>query len=484
MPATEKSRGGFELFYTATSSAWLGSVAMGTCLGYSSPAIPSLREANGTSSIMLSESEESWFGSIMTLGALICSPLAGMLVDWTGRRWAMLITSAGFLVAWLLIGFAGNLALLYLGRFLTGCFTGVISLAVPVYVSEISRPEVRGILGAGIQLSVTLGILMVYISGKYFEWNALAFICIGPPGAMALLMTFMAESPRWLLRKGRRQEALKALQFLYSKDTDYEAECHLIEENIRMSPKERFHIRELGQPYIFKPILLSLFLMFSQQYSGINAIMFYAVSIFEATGVNIDPKNCMIIIGVVQVGATLAATLVMDCVGRRLLLQCSLGLIGASLLVLGAFHWEKYTKGDEAVAGVTWLPLLCVSIFIVGFSCGMGPVPWLMMGELLPLRVRGFATGIATFFNWSMAFLVTKGFNDMRRILHVHGTYWFFFAIMTVSFVVVTLFLPETKGKTLEEIELAFRGDTVALQAAVEPPLDSLHEEPVNQPVA
>ncbi|KAK8769053.1 solute carrier family 2, facilitated glucose transporter member 8-like [Amblyomma americanum] len=460
---------GFELFYVAAASAWLGSVAMGTNLGYSSPAIPSLKNNVSQGGLEITESEETWFGSLMTLGALTGGLVAGFLVDSLGRKLSIIFSSLGFITGWVLIATASSVIVLCLGRVITGFFTGLVSLAVPVYVSEISRPQVRGTLGTGIQLSVTIGILAVFFFGKYLGWSSLAILCLTVPAGMAVLMIFMSESPRWLLQKGKREDALKALQFLYGAGTDYEAERNQIELNLKMSPTEGFHMKELQQPFIYKPILISLFLMFAQQLSGINAVMFYAVSIFQSAGTTIPPEDCMVIIGVVQVVATLGATMVMDKGGRRVLLLTSAALLALSLGVLGGYHYVKSTKGDEAVETIGWLPLVCLSLFIIGFSCGMGPIPWLMMGELLPLRVRGFATGICTSFNWTMAFIVTKTFNDMLDILKPYGTYWFFCAVMIISFFVVVLTLPETKGKTLEEIEAAFRGVAVPEPKKPEP---------------
>ncbi|XP_075533209.1 solute carrier family 2, facilitated glucose transporter member 8-like [Dermacentor variabilis] len=469
--AEKKEEGpkGFELFYVAVASAWLGSVAMGTNLGYSSPAIPSLKSNITDGGLEINDSEETWFGSLMTLGALTGGLVAGFLVDSLGRKLSIIFSSLGFIAGWVLIATAGTVVVLCLGRVITGFFTGLVSLAVPVYVSEISRPQVRGTLGTGIQLSVTIGILGVFFFGKFLSWSSLAILCLTLPSAMAVLMIFMAESPRWLMQKGKREDALKALQFLYAAGTDYEGERNNIEVNLKMSSSESFHVRELRQPFIYKPILISLFLMFAQQMSGINAVMFYAVSIFQSAGTTIPPEDCMVIIGVVQVIATLGATMVMDKGGRRVLLLTSAALLALSLGVLGGYHYVKATKGDEAVESIGWLPLVCLSLFIIGFSCGMGPIPWLMMGELLPARVRGFATGICTSFNWTMAFVVTKTFNDMLELLKPYGTYWFFCVVMIISFFVVVLTLPETKGKTLEEIEAAFRSGHEPVKKPSEP---------------
>lgn len=449
---------GFELFYVAAASAWLGSVSMGTNLGYSSPAIPTLKENSTNGGMNLDDNEESWFGSLMTVGALTGGLVAGYLVDSLGRKLSIMFSSLGFIAGWILMATAGTVVVLCLGRVITGFFTGLISLAVPVYVSEISRPEVRGTLGTGIQLSVTIGILGVFVFGKFLGWRALAFLCMTVPAAMGVLMIFMVESPRWLMQKNKRDDALKSLQFLYAAGSDHEDMRNQIDLNIKMSPTESFKMNELKQPFIYKPILISMYLMFAQQMSGINAVMFYAVSIFQSAASSIPAQDSMVIIGIVQVVATLGATMMMDKGGRRVLLLTSCALLSLSLGILGGFFFVQETKGAEAVESIGWLPLACLSVFIIGFSCGMGPIPWLMMGELLPSRVRGFATGLCTSFNWTMAFIVTKNFSFMLESLKSWGTYWFFCAIMIFSFFLVVAVLPETKGKTLEEIEAAFRG--------------------------
>ncbi|XP_064460739.1 solute carrier family 2, facilitated glucose transporter member 8-like [Ornithodoros turicata] len=474
-----------ELFIIAAFAAWLGSVGMGTNLGYSSPAIPSLQKANATDALTINDDEKSWFGSLLTIGALIGGLLAGFPTDIFGRKKSLILSGIGLSCGWVVIATAKSVVMLCSGRVIAGFFTGLISLVVPVYVSETSRPDVRGSLGAGIQLSVTIGILAVYIFGIFLSWSSLALVATAPTCLMAVMMLFMVESPRWLLIQGRREDALNALKFLYSQSQDHEAECRAIEDNIKMNPVEKFKMKELLQPFIYKPILISVFLMVSQQLSGINAVMFYALSIFADAGTDIRPEICMVIIGVVQVVATLVATMVMDKGGRRVMLLISVVLLGISLAVLGGYHYMKKTKGDAAVNDMSWLPLLCLSVFIIGFSCGMGPVPWLMMGELLPARVKGIASSICTGVNWGMAFVVTKEFDRMLSLFGAHGTYWFFGVVMALSFIVIFAAVPETKGKTLEEIEMQFRGITYEpLKPESPPPGPGDHPQLLEHPAA
>ncbi|XP_064483094.1 solute carrier family 2, facilitated glucose transporter member 8-like [Ornithodoros turicata] len=437
-----------------TTTAWIGSLSVGTALGYTSSAFPSMAKLD--SGVFLNEDQQTWFGALLTLGALIASPVAGLLADATGRRGTMVISAAGSLLGWLTIAVAGRRTVLYAGRIVTGFSVGMTSLVVPMYVSEVSVARTRGVLGAAVQLSTTIGIVSVYACGKICEWRLLSVTCMIPPSLMVILLWFVPESPRWLLVKGKRNKALHAARFLYGESQDTETLSDAVEESVST---EAFRVRELKLPSVWRPLLLSVFLMVSQQLSGINCVMFYAVKIFRDAQPASDPMNSIIGVGAVQVGATLFGTLVMDKLGRRKLLLTSVALLAASLCSLGTFFYVKETQGSNFLSDVTWFPLASLAIFIVAFSLGMGPVPWLMVSELLSQRIKGFATSVSTCFNWGTAFIITKVFNDMRSLLGSYGTYRFFSVAMVICLVIVTIYLPETKGRTLEDIQRSFRDE-------------------------
>ncbi|XP_017831762.1 solute carrier family 2, facilitated glucose transporter member 8 isoform X3 [Callithrix jacchus] len=470
--------------FLAAFAAALGPLSFGFALGYSSPAIPSLQRA-APPTPRLDDEAASWFGAIVTLGAAAGGVLGGWLVDRAGRKLSLLLCSVPFVTGFAVITAAQDVWMLLGGRLLTGLACGVASLVAPVYISEIAYPAVRGLLGSCVQLMVVIGILLAYLAGWVLEWRWLAVLGCVPPSLMLLLMCFMPETPRFLLTQHRRQEAMAALQFLCGSEQGWEepptgaeqrgAPCRREERDPDgQSPSEQgFHLALLWQPGIYKPFVIGVSLMAFQQLSGVNAIMFYAQTIFEEAKFK-DSSLASIIVGVIQVLFTAVAALIMDRAGRRLLLALSGVVMVFSMSAFGAYF--KLTQGSpgnsshvalsapvstepvDANVGLAWLTVGSMCLFIAGFAMGWGPIPWLLMSEIFPLHVKGVATGVCVLTNWLMAFLVTKEFSSLMEVLRPYGAFWLASAFCIFS-VLFTLFcVPETKGKTLEQITAHFEG--------------------------
>ncbi|XP_045427998.1 solute carrier family 2, facilitated glucose transporter member 8 isoform X3 [Pipistrellus kuhlii] len=394
--------------FLAAFAAALGPLSFGFALGYSSPAIPSLRRA-APPAPRLSDAAASWFGAIVTLGAAAGGVLGGWLLDRAGRKLSLLICTVPFVAGFAVITAAQEVWMLLGGRLLTGLACGVASLVAPVYISEIAYPEVRGLLGSCVQLMVVSGILLAYLAGRILEWRWLAVLGCVPPSFMLLLMCCMPETPRFLLTQHKRQEALAAVHFLWGAEQDWE------EPPVGAEHQQGFQLAQLRRPGIYKPFAIGTFLMVFQQLSGINAVMFYAETIFEEAKFK-DSSLASVIVGAIQVLFTAAAALVMDRAGRRLLLALS------------------------------------------GFAVGWGPIPWLLMSEIFPLHAKGVATGVCVLTNWLMAFLVTKEFSSLMEVLRPYGAFWLASAFCVSSVVFTWFCVPETKGKTLEQITAHFEG--------------------------
>ncbi|UYV71780.1 SLC2A8 [Cordylochernes scorpioides] len=508
------------LVLLAAAAAWLSSVGAGCVLGYSSPAIPSLQ--NSTSPLAgITESQVSWFNGLLALGALTGGILAGdkkqqqrrvllqitrgsslnplisrlmpndicpdqrgltrpplgmygslktghvfqpyqdcFITERYGRRSAIIIFNVPFVIGWLNIAFAYNIPQLFIARYLTGLCCGAMSLAVPVYLAEIAPPHLRGLLGSGMQLSVTVGVLLVYAVGVALPWSWLAYHCCIYSGASMLMLTFCPETPRWLISHHRQEEALQAIRFLSGTQVNPEAECQAIEVSLLQQPAGKASIKEILLPQNWKPLLLSLFLMLFQQANGNNNVIQNAVKIFKDCPDLLDPNLSSIVLAVVMVVATFIATVVVDLAGRRFLLIISgLGNF-LTLAALGTYYYLSQVVDPSYHTSLSWLPLVSAAGFLIIFSIGFGPVPWLMMSELFPLRMRGLFSGIATAFNWTCVFIVTKEFEDTRQGLHDYGTYWLYSASSILAILYVYFFLPETKGKSLEEIEASFQSES------------------------
>ncbi|XP_012876853.1 PREDICTED: solute carrier family 2, facilitated glucose transporter member 8 isoform X2 [Dipodomys ordii] len=456
-----RSRRGF----LAAFAAALGPLSFGFALGYSSPAIPSLRRAV-TPAPRLDDEAASWFGAVVTLGAAAGGVLGGWLLDRAGRKLSLLLCTVPFVLGFAVITGAQNVLMLLGGRLLTGLACGVASLVAPVYISEIAYPAVRGLLGSCVQLMVVIGILLAYLAGWVLEWRWLAVLGCVPPFLMLLLMCCMPETPRFLLTQHKRQEAMAALQFLWGSEQGWE-------EPPVGAEHQGFQLALLRHPGIYKPFLIGVSLMAFQQLSGVNAVMFYAETIFEEAKFK-DSSLASIIVGVIQVLFTAVAALIMDRAGRRLLLTLSGVIMVFSASAFGTyFKLTQNRPGNsshvdllapvsaqpvDASVGLAWLAVGSMCLFIAGFAVGWGPIPWLLMSEIFPLQVKGVATGVCVLTNWLMAFLVTKEFSSLMEVLRPYGAFWLASAFCIFS-VLFTLFcVPETKGKTLEQITAHFEG--------------------------
>ncbi|XP_056408745.1 solute carrier family 2, facilitated glucose transporter member 8 isoform X1 [Hyla sarda] len=453
--------------YLATLGAVLGPLSFGFVLGFSSPAISDLKNTEDPR-LILDQETASWFGSIVTIGAAAGGILGGWLVDRVGRKLSLMLCAFPYVLGFALIISAQNMWMLLGGRVLSGLASGVTSLVVPVYISETSHSGVRGMLGSCVQLMVVTGIVGAYIAGMVVSWRWLAVVCSVPPVLMVILMCFMPETPRYLINQERRAEAMAALHFLRGPDVDHEWEYRQIEASGDQQ-EDGLKMADFMAPSIYKPFIIGILLMFFQQATGINAIMFYADMIFEEAKFQ-NSSLASVIVGLVQVVFTAVAALIMDRAGRKVLLVISGVVMAISTALFGVYfrisvahvnNSSGVTSPGEMADGPTdplaWLALVSMGLFIAGFAIGWGPIPWLLMSEIFPLRARGVASGVCVVTNWGCAFLVTKIFHDLLDLLTSYGTFWLFAAFCGLNVLFTVLCVPETKGKTLEQIQSYFQ---------------------------
>ncbi|CAB3239917.1 unnamed protein product [Arctia plantaginis] len=431
------------------------SMIVGFSSAYTSPALASM---NGTIyGNPISNEEITWIGGLMPLAALVGGVAGGPLIDCLGRRWTIMAMAIPFFLGWILIGAATNVLMVFAGRVFCGVCVGIVSLGFPVYLGETLQPEVRGAFGLLPTAFGNTGILLAFFVGSYLDWSKLAFFGAAIPVPYFLLMLLTPETPRWLVSKGRPDDARKALQWLRGKNANVEKELKDLTRTQDDADKQGGNaFKQLFSPKYMPAVFISLGLMLFQQLSGINAVIFYAASIFKMAGSSVDENLCSIIIGIVNFISTFIATVIIDRLGRKVLLYISSIAMICTLVTLGAYFYMMDSGAD--ISNYGWLPLACLVIYVLGFSIGFGPIPWLMLGEILPSKIRGTAAALGTGFNWTCTFIVTKTFHNIIYAINMSGAMWLFAVICIIGLFFVIYCVPETRGKSLEDIERKLTG--------------------------
>jgi SP family facilitated glucose transporter-like MFS transporter 8 len=437
--------------YLAGIAATLGALAAGMVLGWTSPAGENGINLANLYGIPISADEFSWIGSLTTLGAAtICIPI-GILADLTGRKTAMLLMVVPFTIGWLLIIFSKSVVIFCVARFILGISSGAFCVAAPLYTAEISEDEIRGTLGSYFQLMLTIGILAAYVLGNFLNMRHLSIISAIVPLIFFATFFFMPETPIYYLKKDKEEDARKSLIKLRGSQYDIESELQAHRQGIEESNEGISFLEAIRSRVVQKGLVIALGLMFFQQLSGVNSIIFYASDIFSKAGSTIDPNEAAIIVGAVQVVSVFFSTLVVDRLGRRILLLASIIVMCLMTLTLGIyFYCITYTHVFD---NLKWFALIPLCIFLILFSFGFGPIPWMMVPEIFSSEVRGIAGSSACLFNWVMAFMVTKFYKNMISAVDSYGTFWIFSGFCGVGILFVYFLVPETKGKTLEQIQ-------------------------------
>lgn len=370
---------------------------------------------------------------------------------------------------------------MFIARFFSGIAIGAGSVITPIYCEEITEVSIRGAVGTLFDLQVGNGILFVYLVGAYVSYLWMCIACAIIPAIFLLTFLWMPESPIYLTNKGNTAGAERSLLWLrgarHIKDYDVKPELQRIQkfvsESTEKSPSAEKaskdattdcmpiskdipkYISALFTSPTSKAIIIVTCLMIFRQFSGINVVIFYTVDIFQEAGSTLSPSSATIVVGVSQVVATYISTLLVERIGRRALLLFSDGTMAVCHVVLAVYFYLKQTDVDVKIVG--WLPLLCVTAFICCFSVGYGPLPWVMMAELVPNESKSWANGLAVSVNWILVFGITNLFGIAVRNLGQMTMFGIFGGMCILGTAVVACIVPETRGKTREEIHQELR---------------------------
>ncbi|XP_076234757.1 facilitated trehalose transporter Tret1 [Calliopsis andreniformis] len=438
--------------YCASLASTLGALAAGLTLGWTSSAGSDGKDLASEYGINISPDEFSWIGSLTTIGsAVICVPI-GFFADLVGRKTTMLFMVVPFTIGWLLLIFANSVLLFYLGRFITGISGGGFCIAAPMYTAEIAEKEIRGTLGSYFQLLLCVGIFLSYIVGGFGHMKVLSIVSAIVPLVFFAIFVFMPETPIYYLQKGNEDAARKSLIKLRGAHYNVDSELQSLKAGLEESSQKNVScLTMFKSKATIRAYIISYGLMIFQQLSGVNTVVFYASDIFEKAGSTLESKYSAIIVGAIQIIAVLASSLLVDRLGRRILLLLSIIFLFLATFVLGVYFYLQQIKED--VSAISWIPLLAVCVFICLFNFGFGPLPWMMLGEIFAPEVKGVAASSAGVLNWILAFLVTKFYTNLKDAMNISGTFWLYSVICAIGIFFVYFIVPETKGKSLEQIQ-------------------------------
>lgn len=408
---------------------------------------------------LLTPAQEGVAGASAILGCIPGAMFAGFLSDRFGRRKVLFLCAVLYALSGLLSAVPRTFGEFLAARFISGLGIGASSMICPIYIAELAPASRRGRLGTLFQLGIVVGIFLTlfinaWIQGRGDEtwnttlgWRWMLGAEVAPAALLLGLLFFVPESPRWLLQAGREAEARQILESVAGVE---QAETEIVAVKAVLGQAEgRFS--ELFHARFRRPLIIAAALMAFSQFCGINAIMYYSTKIFTTAGVGV--KNAFmasVVIGLVNVLFTFVAIAFVDRAGRRPLLLTGLAI---QVVALGAVGW-MFQIGAGGVP-----LLLAVLAFIGAFSMAMGPISWVLCSEIFPTKVRGRAMSIATFTIWTSCYIVAQTFpmlNDNPAIGPAK-TFWVYALFSLAGFLFVLAMVPETKGRTLEEIEAGWR---------------------------
>lgn len=409
--------------------------------------------------IPLTSFTEGLVVSSMLVGAIFGSGFSGPLSDKFGRRRLVFMISIIFIVGALTLASAPNMVMLVVGRLIIGLAVGGSTAIVPVYLSEMAPTESRGSLSSLNQLMITIGILSSYLVNYAFAdiegWRWMVGLAVVPSLVLMIGVLFMPESPRWLLEH-RGENAARRVMKLTRKSDQIDNEIEEMKEINRISDSTW---NVLKSAWLRPTLMIGCAFALFQQIIGINAIIYYAPTIFSEAGLG----DATAILGTVGIGAvnvliTIFAIMIIDKIDRKkLLIIGNIGMV-SSLLIMAGLIW---TIGLGSAAGA-WIIVACLTLFIIFFGFTWGPVLWVMLPELFPMRARGAATGIAALALSVGSLLVAQFFPLLTEVMGIEQVFLIFAAIGVGALIFVIKYLPETRGRSLEEIEADLRSRTSA----------------------
>jgi sugar porter (SP) family MFS transporter len=440
---SEARRSGNPFLFRLAAIAALGGLLFGYDTGVISGALLFIGPDLHASSF----EQQAVVGSLL-LGAVLGAIIAGWASEALGRRRSTLIAGCIYTVGALLCALAPTVGVLIAARFILGLAVGCASFVAPMYIAELAPKRIRGGMVSFNQLAIVTGILIAYIvnfalKGAPSEWRWMLGLGAIPGLILAIGMVALPESPRWLVKRGREDEARDVLDRARVGDVD--EEMGEIKEVVQKEGSLRDILADAVRPMLVIGLALAVF----QQLIGINTVIYYAPTILKSAGVATSGAiQQTVFIGLTNLVFTILAVLLLDRLGRRALLLTGTAGCVVALIALGAYFASPTLQSSAG-----WLALTSLIVYIASFAIGLGPVFWLMISEIFPLHLRGPAMAACTVANWAFNFAISFTFLTLTHAITKQGTFWLYAGLGVIALWFFATRVPETRGRTLEEIE-------------------------------
>lgn len=408
---------------------------------------------------------QGWAMSAALIGCLIGAAVSGVLSDKYGRKYLLIVSAAIFLISSIVTGLSESFFVFVTARIFGGIAIGLASNLSPMYIAEVSPAEVRGKYVSVNQLTIVVGILSAQLVNWFIAepvsvkatgteilnswngqtgWRYMFWACTVPSALFFLFMWFIPESPRWLAKKRENHEKAKAILTKIGGENYAQNEILEIEKTF-LSTNKRIDYKVLFQPGMRAVIIIGIVIAMFQQWCGINVIFNYAQEVFSAAGYGVsDILFNIVITGSVNLIFTFIGMFTVDKLGRKALMLLGAGGLAIIYCIMGGlyfFHFQGF-------------PLLILVILAIAcYAMSLAPVTWVILSEIFPNKIRGVAMSAATFALWTACFILTYTFPLLNKLLNASGTFWLYGTICVLGFWFIAKKLPETKGKSLEQIE-------------------------------
>jgi sugar porter (SP) family MFS transporter len=394
---------------------------------------------------------KSWIVAGLLVGAVFGALAGGRLADLISRRWTLLAAGVVYVGAALAAALSQSAGQLVAARMVLGLAVGAASAVVPLYIAEQTPPKIRGGTVSYNQMMITIGILVAYLvdfglRGAGSSWRWMLGVGAVPGVFLVVGMLFVPYSPRWLMQRGRRDEARDVLRRTRAA-ADVDGELAEI-ESVLSRERRSGVIALLRRPSLRPTLVIGIGLAVVQQVVGVNTVVYFSPTILTYTGLHAaDAIAQAVSVGITNVVFTVVAVVLLDRVGRRVLLITGTAGLTVALATLGAF----FAFGWQQAA--PWVALVALIVYMASFAIGLGPVFWLMISEIFPLNVRGSAIAVCSFFNWVANFFVSYYFLQLIDAIGKAWTFWLYGGLALAGIAFFGTMVPETKNRTLEQIE-------------------------------